>query len=336
MKAPTLFPRLLALAFALVLLPMSASAQDTMTADTTAMEMEADSAAVDMEMGATGSANADARTAFGEAVEAAQAASAEATAESYIMAAEKYTEAAEIAKTSGDADLEASMSAVLENATKAYVDAGSAYSDADDFAKAAVQFERASELAAQVENPDLQAKTSFNAGTAYVKAEDYTRALALLDAAIEIANDDLNYQYVRAVALRSSGDVEGSEAAFANLAASADSLGDAEMKARVGDTVGKGYLIEANTALKADRYNDAVASLDKAAPFLGEDHEALNKLYASSYYKMGVAQVKAEQFSSAQRSLARAIEYGRKAGLSSIVNGAQAQLDYVEQVQAQG
>ena len=329
MKA-SLLSRFFALALALVLLPMTAAAQD-MPADSSAAEAEAEA-----EVESTLSANGDARTEFAAAVEAAQAASAEATAESYIMAAAKYAEAADIAKASGDADLEASMSAVLENATKAYVDAGSAYSDADDFAKAAEQFERAAELAAQVENADLQAKTSFNAGTAYVKAEDYTRALALLDAAIEIAQDDLNYQYVRAVALRSSGDVEGSEAAFADLAARADSLGDEEMAARVGDTVGKSYLIEANTALKSDKYSDAVSALDKAAPFLGEDHEALNKLYASAYYKMGVAQVKAEQFSSAQRSLSRAVEYGRKAGLNSIVNGAQAQLDYVEQVQAQG
>ena len=331
---PSLFPRLLALALALVLFPASAWAQDTLSADSTAA-VEADAEA-EMEVDATLATDGDARTAFTEAVEAAQAASAEATADGYIMAAEKYVEAAGIAEASGDSELTDRRSAVLENATKAYVDAGTAYSDANDFASAATQFERAAELAAQVEDPDLQAKTSFNAGTAYVKAEDYTRALALLDAAIEIAQDDLNYQYVRAVALQSSGDSEASEAAFADLAARADSLGDAEMKARVGDTVGKSHLIEANAALKADRYNDAVAALDKAAPFLGEDHSALNKLYASSYYKMGVAQVKAEQFSSAQRSLGRAIEYGRKAGLDKIVSGAQAQLDYVEQVQAQG
>ena len=330
----SLFPRLLALALALVLLPMSAQAQDTLTADSTAAA-EADVEA-EMEVDATLATDGDARTAFTEAVEAAQAASAEATADGYIMAAEKYVEAAGIAESSGDTELMDRRSAVLENATKAYVDAGTAYSDANDFANAAAQFERASELAAQVENPDLQAKTSFNAGTAYVKAEDYTRALALLDAAIEIAQDDLNYQYVRAIALQSSGDTEGSEAAFAELATQAEAAGDEEMMTRVGETVGKGYLIEANTALKADRYNDAVAALDKAAPFLGGEHVALNKLYASSYYKMGVAQVKSEQFSSAQRSLGRAIEYGRKAGLDKIVSGAQAQLDYVEQVQAQG
>lgn len=336
MKA-SLLSRFFALAVALVLLPMTAAAQD-MPSDSSAAGMET-ATEMEMESPATddpAAANGDARDAFTAAVEAAQAASAEATAESYTMAAEKYTEAAEIAKASGDSELEDRMGAVLENATKAYVDAGTAYSDADDFGNAAAQFELAAELAGQVENADLQAKTSFNAGTAYVKAEDYTRALALLDAAIEIAQDDLNYQYVRAVALRSSGDTEGSETAFAALAARADSLGDEEMAARVGDTVGKSYLIEANTALKADQYNDAVTALDKAAPFLGEDHSALNKLYASAYYKMGVSQVKAEQFSSAQRSLGRAVEYGRKAGLDSIVNGAQAQLDYVEQVQAQG
>ncbi len=324
MNAKTLIPCLLALA---LLAPATARAQ-TMPDSMTVQPVD--------EMSETGAVNADARTQVQTMMDEAKAANAQATAESYTMAAEKYLEAAEVARASGDDQLVASATGMMEGAAKAFVDAGSAYSDAEDHAAAAAQFSRAAEVAESLEDTALQAKTSFNAGAAYFKAEDYPVALPLLDTAILLSPDELNYYYVRGLTLRGSGDTEGYETAFAELAARADSLGDTEMAQRVGDTVGKGYLIEANEALQADRYGTAIEALDKAAPFLGEDHETLNKLYASAYYKMGVGQVKAEQFASAQRSLSQAIEYGRRAGLGSLVSGAQAQLDYVKQVQAQG
>ncbi|MEM1043751.1 MAG: hypothetical protein AAGI91_14130 [Bacteroidota bacterium] len=283
-----------------------------------------------------GTVNADARAEIETMMTEARAANDLATADGYVMAAEKYLAAAEAAKASGDGQLAESATGMMEGAAKAFVDAGSTYSAAEEHAAAAEQFSRAADVAEQLENGEMQAQISAQAGTAFMKAEDYTMAIPMLDAAILLSPDELNYYYVRGLALRSSGDAEGFEAAFADLAMRADSLGDEAMAAKVGDTVGKGYLIEANTALKADRFGDAVSALDKAAPFLGEDHESMNKLYASAYYKMGVSQVRAEQFSSAQRSLSRAIEYGQRVNLSPIVNGAQQQLDYIRQVQEQG
>ncbi len=326
MTTRTLFPRLLALALVLILAPATVEAQTT---------SEPVAAPVD-ELSETGTVNADARAQIEEMMTAARAANEQGTAEGYAMAAEKYLEAADAATASGDTQLAESATGMRQGAAKAFVDAGSMYSEAEDHAAAAEHFSRAAEVAEQLEDNALRAKTSFNAGTAYMQAEDYTMALPLLDAAILLSPDELNYYYVRGLALRSSGDTEGYETAFAELAARADSLGDADMAEKVGETVGKGYLIEANAAVKADRYSDAVAALDKAAPFLGEDHETMNKLYASAYYKMGVSQVRAEQFSSAQRSLSQAVTYGRRAGLDSVVNGAQQQLDYVKQVQEQG
>ncbi len=321
MNAKTLFLPLLALTFACA----PAMAQTT----------EPVLPPVD-EMPETGTVNADARVQIEALMAEARAASEQATADSYMMAAEKYLEAAEAAEASGDDQLAESATGMKQGAAKAFVDAGSAYSAEEKHADAAAQFSRAADVAEGLEDAELQAKTSFNAGTAYFQAEDYPAALPMLDAAILLSPEELNYYYVRGLALRGSGDTEAYETAFAELAARADSVGDTDMAQKVGDAVGKGYLVEAQGAIKANRYNDAVEALDKAAPFLGEGHEALNKLYASAYYKMGVSQVKAEQFSSAQRSLGQAIEYGRRAGLSQIVTGAQSQLDYVKQVQEQG
>ncbi|NNF58753.1 MAG: hypothetical protein HKN04_10985 [Rhodothermaceae bacterium] len=323
MNAKTLLSCLFALAF---LAPATVHAQTT-----TEPAVEPVS-----EMSEAGTVNADARAEIETMMTEARDANELATADGYIMAAEKYLAAAEVAKASGDDQLMESASGMMEGAAKAFVDAGSMYSDAEAHAMAAEQFSRAAEVAEQLENNEMQAQISAQAGSAFMKAEDFTMAIPMLDAAILLSPDELNYYYVRGLALRGSGDTEGYEAAFADLAMRADSLGDETMAARVGDTVGKSYLIEANTALKADQYSDAIASLDKAAPFLGEDHESMNKLYASAYYKMGVSQVRAEQFSSAQRSLSQAVTYGQRAGLDSIVNGAQAQLDYVRQVQEQG
>ncbi len=288
------------------------------------------------EMSEAGTVNAEARAEIETMMSEARDANELATPDGYIMAGEKYLAAAEVAMKSGDDQLMESASGMMEGAAKAFVDAGSMYSDAEEHAMAGEQFSRAAGVAEQLENDGMQAQISAQAGSAFMKAEDYAMAIPMLDAAIGMAPDELNYQFFRAVALRQSGDAEGSTEAFTALAARAEELGDTAMSAKVGDTVGKTYLIEANTALKADRFSDAIAALDQAAPFLGEDHESMNKLYASAYYKMGVSQVRSEQFSSAQRSLSQAIEYGQRVNLTSIVNGAQQQLDYVRQVQEQG
>ena len=215
MNIPTFLSRLFALALLLALVPMSASAQTT--ADTMATE---EISVPDAENDA--SANAEARTQFGEAVEAAQAANEQATAEGYIEAGEQYLQAAGVAETSGDAALEERVAAVRSNAAKAFVNAGSAYSGAEDFANAAAQFERAATIAREIEDAELGAKTFYNAGVAYVSAENFPQAIAMLDAAIELAPDNLDYYYVRGVALNRSGDVEGSEQALTELAERAE------------------------------------------------------------------------------------------------------------------
>lgn len=330
MNSNFLLPRLLA--FALLLAPASAFAQTS--ADTVAVDTEMEDVAVTPAEG--GASNAEARTQFGAAIEAAQAASQQASAESYIEAGEQYLQAADIATASGDADLEASVTDVRGNAAKAFVNAGSAYSGAEDFANAAAQFERAAEIARDLEDAEMGAKTFYNAGVAYVSAEDFPSAVAALDAAIEMAPDEMNYHYVRGVALRGSGDAEGSEAALVELAERAEAAGDEAMAVKARETVGKGYLSAAYADLQAGRFSSSIEGLDKAAPFLAEDDATLNTLYANAYYKLGVSQVQGEQLAAAKRSLQQAQTYGRRAGKDAIVNGAQAQLDYIAQVEAQG
>lgn len=330
MNIPTFLSRLFAFALLLALVPMSANAQTP--ADTMATETEEVSVPAS-EDGA--SANAEARVQFGDAVEAAQAANDLATAEGYIEAGEQYLQAAEVAGASGDAALEERIAAVRGNAVTAFVNAGSAYSGAEDFANAAAQFERAAAIARELEDADT-AKLYYNAGVAFVSAEDFVQALEMLDAAIELAPDNLDYYYVRGVALSQSGDVEGSEQAFTELAERAEAAGDTATAAKARETIGKAYLSAAYAELRADRFSAAIEGLDKAAPFLGEDDATLNTLYANAYYKLGVEQVQAEQFDAAQGSLEQAQTYARRAGKDTIVTGAQAQLDYIEQVQAQG
>src|SRR5690554_3917942 len=105
----------------------------------------------------TASANAEARTEYGAALEAARAANEQRTPEGFIEAAGRYVAAAEIAEASGDAELEAQASTAREAAVKAYVDAGDAYSAASDYASAATQYEAAADVAEQIGNADLQA-----------------------------------------------------------------------------------------------------------------------------------------------------------------------------------
>jgi tetratricopeptide (TPR) repeat protein len=331
MNIPTFMYRLFAFALLLALVPVTANAQTTME---TAEVSETEEVSVPDEGGAT--ANAEARTQFGEAVEAAQAANEQATADSYIEAGEHYLAAAEVAEASGDAELEARVADVKGNAAKAFVNAGSAYSNADDFGSAAGQFERAATIAREIEDAELGAKTFYNAGVAYVSAEDYPSALAALDSAIEMDPENLDYYYVRGVALRGSGDAEGSEQALTELAERAETAGDEAMATKARQTIGKGYLSAAYAELKEGNFSAAIAGLDQAAPFLDEDDATLNTLYANAYYKLGVGQVQAEQLSAAKRSLEQAQTHARRAGKDAIVTGAQAQLDYIEQVQAQG
>ncbi len=337
---PNLFlPRLLAFALLLALVPASAFAQtptDTMPADTAAADTAMEDMDAVMEPPADATANAEARTQFSAAIEAAQAASANASPEGYIEAGEHYLQAADLAEASGDAGLEASVTDVRGNASKAFVNAGSAYSNAEDFGNAAAQFQRAAEIARDIEDAELGAKTFYNAGVAYVSAEDFPSAVAALDAAIEMAPENLDYVYVRGVALSKSGDMEASEKTLMELAEAAEAAGDEAMATKARETVGKSYLSAAYADLQGGRFSSAIEGLDKAAPFLGEDDATLNTLYANSYYKLGVGQVKAEQFSAAQRSLQQAQTYGRRAGKNAIVSGAQAQLDYIKQVQEQG
>lgn len=327
MKLTTAMSRLFTLALLLALAPAGAFAQTT---DTTGVEAED----VDLELEETASANAEARDAFTAAVEAAQAASAQGTAEGFVEAGEQYVAAYDIAAASGDSELEARAAAVLENATKAYVDAGSTYSGAEDFGNAAAQFERAAELAEQAEDTALQSKTLYNAGVAYVSAEDFARAVELLDDAIELAPDELNYYYVRGVAQSQAGDAEGSTATLSALEARADSLGDEGMATKARQMLGRSFLIAARDAIQAERYSDAISALDQAAPYLGEDDASLNTFYANAYYRLGVGQVQAENYGAAQRSLEQAQTYARRAGRDNIVTGAQAQLDYIREVQA--
>lgn len=334
MNIPAFLPRFFAFALLLALVPMSANAQVTEEAmESTDVETEEVSVPAPENASA---ANAEARTQFGEAIEAAQAANELATAQGFIQAAGHYLEAAEIAMNSGDAELEARVTDVKSNASKAYVNAGSAYSEADDIASAAAQFEQAAEIAKEIDDTEFGAKTYYNAGVAYVTAEDFPAALAALDAAIEMAPDNLDYYYVRGVALNKSGDAEASEAALMELAEKAEAADNAAMASKARETVGKSYLSAAYADLQGGRFSAAVAGLDKAAPFFSEDDATLNTLYANSYYKLGVEQVQAERFDAAQRSLQQAQTHARLAGRDNIVTGAQAQLDYIAQVQAQG
>ena len=68
--------------------------------------------------------------------------------------------------------------------------------------------------------------------------------------------------------------------------------------------------------------------------FLGEDNANLQKFYATAYYQLGLKQVNAEQWNTAERTLGKAKQHAQKAGKAQIVQNAQAQLDYIKQVKA--
>lgn len=278
-------------------------------------------------------AAADARTEYAAAIEEAQAATAQGTAQGHIEAAEAYTRAAEIARDSADEELEANAEGALEAAVRSYVDAGGAYAAQQDYANAGAQFEQAAELAGQLEDVDLQARVTSNAGTAYIQAEDYESAVAAFERAAELLPDNLDYVYLRAEAIRRSGDTEAAETAFSELATRAEAAGDTQNLAKANEAAGRMHLMAARDAIQAENYGAAIAALNAAAEYLPEDDGNLNTFYANAYYRQGVNQVRAEQYGPARTSLQRAQEYARLAGRDQIVRGAQQQLDYIQQVQ---
>lgn len=308
-------------------------------AGTSTFAQETDSLAVpvtdevpDPEANGSAAVNAEARTQYAAAIEAAQAAAAEGTAEAHLRAAEQYLAAADLATASGDDELVASASGALTGALKAYADAGGAYSQAGDYASAAAQFDQAAAVAERLSDEDARAQTLYNAAVALVTAEQFAEAVERLETAIELAPENLNYLYVRGAALGQAGDIEAAAAAYQELAERAEAAGDEAMLARARDSAGKLYLVRAQAAIQASRFGEATAALDQAAEYLAENDATLNTLYANAYYRQGVGQVQAENYSAARTSLQRAQEYARKAGRDQIVTGAQQQLDYIQQV----
>ena len=297
-----------------VLLPRTSWSQETATGEATA--------------------NAEARTQFGEQLDTAKALVDAGDAESLVQAGETFLAAAETADASGDAELAERTTNARENALKAFMDAGTAYSGAENHEASAAQFVRAAEVAALLDNAELQAKALSNAAVPYLKAKDGANALSSIEQAVELAPDNLNYAYTRAVVLRSTGDREGAIAAFADLETKASEAGDDAMAGRARESIGKTHLLTARAALQAKEYQKTIGVLDEAAGFLGEDDATLQTFYANAYYQLGVQQVKAEQWNTAERTLGKAKEHGQKAGKAKIVQGAQAQLDYIKQVKA--
>ncbi len=280
------------------------------------------------------SANAEARTQFSEQLDTAKALVEAGGAESLVQAGETFLQAAETANNSGDVELAERTINAQENAMKAFMDAGTAYSGAENHEASAAQFVRAAEVAALLGNTEVQAKALSNAAVPYLKAKDGANALSSIEQAVELTPDNLNYAYTRAVVLRSTGDYDGAAAAFGDLESKATEAGDEAAAARARESLGKTHLLVARAALQAKDYKQTISVLDEAAPLLGEDDATLQTFYANAYYQLGVQQVKAEQWNSAERSLGKAKEHGQKASKTKIVQGAQAQLDYIKQVKA--
>lgn len=331
MKLKHLLPALLAL----LLAAPSALAQVT---DSAAVEAESlEEADVDAvpDPEANGAADADARAAYAETIEAAREAAREESAEGHLRAAEHYLGAAELAAASEDAELQASASGALTGALKAYADAGGAYSNDGDYARAAAAFDQAAAIAERLSDEDAQAQTLYSAAVALAAAEQLAEAIERLEVAIELAPENLSYLHAQGTLLGQAGDAEAAAEAYRQLIERAEEAGDETMAARARESAGKLYLVRAQGAIQAEHYAQAIDALDEAATYLGENNETLNSLYASAYYRQGVGQVQAENLAAAKTSLRRAQEYARKAGRDQIVTGAQQQLDYIEQVQSQ-
>jgi tetratricopeptide (TPR) repeat protein len=249
--------------------------------------------------------NGDARAEYAAAVEAAQEAAAQGTAEGHLSAGDQYVAAAAAAEASGDADLEALATGVREAAVQSYADAAAAYASQDVHAEAAAAFLKGADVAESLGDSDLQTRLVSNAHTVLIQG---------------------------GVALQRAGDVDGALAAFADVAAKAEAAGDDENFSRARETAGRILLVAANEQNQAGNHRGAIQELDRAAEFLAEDHPQLNALYATAYFRIGVSQVQAEQLTAARTSLQRAQQYARVAGRDQIVQGAQQQLDYIRQV----
>ena len=284
--------------------------------------------------GSDETANAEARTEFGKQLDAAKALVEAGEAESLVQAGETFLAAAETAQNSGDAELAERTTNAQENAMKAFMDAGATYSSAENHEASAAQFKRAAEVAALLGDAKVQAKAFSNATVSYLKAKDGANALGSIEEAIALAPDNLTYAYTHGVVLRSTGNLEGAIAAFADLEGKATEAGDTAMTAKAHENIGKTHLVTARATLKAKDYQKTISVLDEAAPFLGEDNATLQTYYATAYYQLGAKQVKAEQWNTAQRTLGKAKTHAQKAGKAKIVQNAQAQLDYIKQVKA--
>ncbi len=280
------------------------------------------------------SVNAEARTQFGEQLDTAKALVEAGDAESLVQAGETFLQAAETANNSGDAELAERTKNAQENALKAFMDAGTAYSGAKNHEASAAQFMRTAEVATLLGNTELQAKALSNATVPYLRAKDVENALSSIDQAIDLAPNNLNYAYTRGVVLRSKGDLEGATSAFADLESNATEAGNEAMVARARENIGKTHLLAARATLRAKEYQQTISALDEAAPFLGEDNATLQTYYANAYYQLGVKQVKAEQWNTAERTLGKARNHAQKADNAKIVQGAQEQLDYIKKVKA--
>ena len=283
---------------------------------------------------ATSTANAEAREQYSSLIDEAAALAEAGDPSSLLMAAQTYLDAHEVAHASNDTDLMERATNAKENAVKAFVDAGSAFASAENHTAAAEAFDNAATAANELENAELEAKARYNASVAYMGLENFEQALAAIDRAIVLIPEDLNYLYVRGITQRSAGDAEGAVETFAELETKATEADDDAMVTKARENIGKTHLIVANAAVKAKRYQQALASLDLAADFLPEDDRTLNLLYANAYYRLGVDRVQSEQLDTAETALKQAKTYAQKAGQDKIVEGANAQLDYIVQVRA--
>jgi tetratricopeptide (TPR) repeat protein len=279
--------------------------------------------------------NGDSRAEYAALVEEAEASAALGTAEAHIAAGDLYVRAADLARDSGDEELAAIADGARQAAVRSFVDAGSAYAGEQQFTEAGTIFGRAADIAAELGDEQLQARVTANAGTAYIQAQDFGAAVEHFSVARELNPENLDYAYLHAVALRGTGDTEAALQAFAQVAAAAEAAGDDDNLAKANEAAGRMHLMSARDAIQAQDFRGAIAALDQAAQFLPEDDGNLNTFYANAYYRQGVAQVQAQQWAPARTSLQRAQQHARVAGRDQIVQGAQQQLDYVQQMMNQ-
>jgi len=275
----------------------------------------------------------DDRAEYGAAVESAQELAAQGTADGFARAGDEYMRAAEIAAVSGDEELEVLARGATEAAVSSYADAGSTHMSQEAFADAGAHFLRAAEVAGTIDDQTLQARLTSNAGTAFLQGQQFNEAVEAFDRARELNPDNLDYAYLRAVAIRQGGDTDAAITAFEELATAAETAEDQDNVAKAHEAMGRIHLLAGRDAVQAQDWRGAISALDRAAEFLAEDDANLNTLYANAYYRLGVSQVQAEQWGAARTSLQRAQTYARTAGRDQIIQGAQQQLDYIQQVQ---